>query len=76
MLPAFAARTVGVDFDVFVFYIHIDVVFYFRDYVHRCERSVAALIGVEWADSDKPVHASFGLAVAVGVGADYAECHS
>ena len=76
VLAALAARAVGVDFQIFVLDVHIDVVLDFGDDIDRRERRVPALVGVEGADSDEPVDSALRLAIAVRVRADDPESYA
>src|SRR6185503_19764313 len=69
VLAAGARGAVGVDAQVLVDDVDLDVVVDLGIDVHRGVRGVAALGGVVRADAHQPVHAVLASEVAVGVGA-------
>ena len=61
VLAACAAGAVGVDAEVFVLDLDVDVVLQLGHYVQSGEGGVAALVGVEWRDAHEAVDAALGL---------------
>ena len=67
VLPAGPARPVGVDLELALVDLDVDVVVDLGIDPHRGEAGVAPRRAVERADPDQPVHPAFGLGIAIGV---------
>ena len=67
VLPARSARPVGVDTQVLVLYLDLDVVLDLRPGEHRSKRGLTPRVGVEGADAHEPVDPRLGGKVAEGV---------
>ncbi len=73
VLAAGTARAVGVDAEVLVGDLDLDVLVDLRRHVHRRERRVPALCGIERRDPDQAMHTHLALQVPVGMIADDVE---
>src|SRR5690554_8057951 len=67
VLPALAARTIGVDSEVVLIDFDINVVLNLCDDVDGSEGRMATFIGVEWTDPHQSMHSALSPRVAVGV---------
>jgi len=67
VLPARPAGAIGVDLEVALVDLDVDVVIDHGIDPHAAEAGVAPRRTVIWADTDQPVHAAFGLGIAIGV---------
>ena len=67
VLSAFAARAEGVDFNVRRIDFDRRGIGDFGNHIDAGKRSVPAFVRVEWRDADEPMHAAFGVQIAVGI---------
>ncbi len=73
MLPACPARPIGVDPQVLLADLDVEIAFKFRNDIDGSERRVPSGARIERRDADEPVDADLGLEPPVGVGADHVQ---
>ena len=76
VLTARAARTIGIDFQIFRANFNFFVVDDFGHYFDRRERRVSARLRIERGNSDKAVYAFFGFQISVRIVAFRRERHA